>query len=199
MTITTDRIAAPAAREREETATFRSRVGGYVVDMVIFSAIAMVIVVIAGFILLASTGWAEQDASDAEFYTFLALIGLGAPITWTALNLALLAMRGQTGGQYVAGIRLVRDDGSRLSGRAVVAWWFCFNPLLFSWPMAIVAGMPLAAVMAIVLGSLTVFAFGFVITLCVVLPVVAFVSAAVDGDNRALHDRIIGTRVVPVR
>jgi hypothetical protein len=106
-------------------------------------------------------------------------------------------MRAQTGGQYVAGIRLARDDGRRVSSRDAFAWWFCFNPLLFSWPMAIVAGMPLAAVMAIVLGSWTVFAFAVVVTLCLAMPVVAFVSAAIDGDNRALHDRVIGTRVVP--
>lgn len=175
----------------------RARAGGYVVDMVIFSAIAMIVVVIAGFVLLSSTGWAEQDASDAELYTFLAIIGIGAPLVWTALNVALLSIRRQTGGQYVAGLRVARADGRVFSARDAVAWWFCFNPLLFSWPMALVTGFPLAAVIALALGAFTVFVFTALILLCLVLPVAALISAAADGQNRALHDRVIGTIVVP--
>lgn len=183
--------AAPAA------ASIRARAGGYVVDMVIFAAIAMIVVVFAGFLLLAMTDWAKQDPSDPQFYTFLAIIGLGTPIVWTGLNLALLATRGQTGGQYVAGLRLVREDGSRLSPREAAAWWLSFNPLLFSWPMAGVAGLPLAAVIALILSQLTIVVFGVVIILCIASPVIAFVSALMDGQHRALHDRIAGTIAVP--
>lgn len=178
-------------------ATFRSRVGGYVVDMVIFAAIAMVTVVIAGAVLLAMTDLAEQDASDAEFYTFLAIIGIGTPLAWSLLNIPLLASRGQTGGQYVAGIRLVRADGSRLSLREAAAWWFCFNPLLFSWPMAAVAGLPLAAVIALVVSAWSVFVFVALMVLCIVLPIVAFVAALLDSQNRTLHDRVVGVLAVP--
>ncbi|MEK7692624.1 MAG: RDD family protein [Chloroflexota bacterium] len=183
--------AAPAA------AGIRARAGGYVVDMVIFAAIAMIVVVFAGFLLLAMTDWAKQDPSDPQFYTFLAIIGLGTPIVWTGLNLALLATRGQTGGQYVAGLRLVREDGSRLSPREAAAWWLCFNPLLFSWPMAGVAGLPLAAVIALILSQLTIVVFGVVMIICVASPIIAVVSALMDGQHRALHDRIAGTVAVP--
>lgn len=165
--------------------------------MVIFAAIAMIVVVIAGFVLLASTGWAEQDASDAELYAFLAIIGVGAPAIWTALNLALLSTRGQTGGQYVAGLRVARADGARFAARDALAWWFCFNPLLFSWPMAVVTGFPLAAVIALALGAFTVFVFTALMVLCIVMPIAALVSAMLDAHNRALHDRVVGTLVVP--
>jgi hypothetical protein len=165
--------------------------------MVIFAAIAMVVIVFAGFFLLATTDWAKEDPSDPQFYTFLAIIGLGAPIVWTGLNLAILATRGQTGGQYVAGLRLVLEDGSRLSPRKAAAWWLCFNPLLFSWPMAGVAGLPLAAVIALVLSQLTIVVFGVVMILCVASPMIAFVSALMDAQHRALHDRIVGTVAVP--
>jgi uncharacterized RDD family membrane protein YckC len=165
--------------------------------MVIFAAISMIIVVVAGIILLASTDWAQQDASDREFYSFLAIIGFGAPLIWTLLNLFLLSRRHQTGGQYVAGIRLAREDQAPLSSRNIVAWWFCFNPLLFSWPMAIMAGLPLAAVIAVVLGTWTIVAFGTVVTLCLLMPVAAFVYALLDDRNRAPHDRVVGTVVVP--
>ena len=165
--------------------------------MVIFAAIAMIVVVFAGFLLLAMTDWAKKDPSDPQFYTFLAIIGLGTPIVWTGLNLALLATRGQTGGQYVAGLRLAREDGSRLSLRDAAAWWFCFNPLLFSWPMAGVAGLPLAAVIALILSQLTIVVFGVVMIICVASPIIAVVSALMDGQHRALHDRIAGTVAVP--
>jgi uncharacterized RDD family membrane protein YckC len=175
----------------------RARVGGYLVDMVIFAAIAMIVIVFAGFLLLATTDWAKKDPSDPQFYMFLAIIGLGTPIIWTLLNLALLATRGQTGGQYVAGIRLVNEDGSALSPRAAVAWWFCFNPLLFSWPMACVAGLPLAAVIALVLSRLTIVVFGVLMTLCVASPFIALISALLDSQHRALHDRMVGAAILP--
>ncbi len=175
----------------------RARIGGYVVDTVIFAAIAMIVLVLAGFLLLATTDWAKKDPSDPQFYMFLAIIGLGTPIVWTLLNLGLLATRGQTGGQYVAGIRLTREDGSPLSMRDAAAWWFCFNPLLFSWPMACVAGLPLAAVIALVLSRLTVVVFGVLMTICIAAPVIALVSAFFDAQHRGLHDRIVGTVAVP--
>jgi len=129
-------------------ASMGARTGGYLVDMVIFAAIAMIVIVFAGFLLLATTDWAKKDPSDPQFYTFLAIIGMGTPLIWSALNLLLLATRGQTGGQYVAALKLTREDGAALTARDGAAWWFCFNPLLFSWPMAGVAGLPLAAASA---------------------------------------------------
>lgn len=175
----------------------RARAGGYVVDMVIFSAIAMVVVVIAGFVLLASTEWAQTDASDAQFYTALAIIGIGTPAVWSVLNIALLATRSQTGGQYVAGIRMLDDGGAHLSPGKAAAWWLCFNPLLFSWPMALVAGLPIAAVGAIVLGAWTVALFAVVVILCVAMPIITLVAATLDENNRTLHDRVVTVIAVP--
>jgi uncharacterized RDD family membrane protein YckC len=187
---------SPAPSPRLDVASFRSRAGGYVVDMVIFAAVAMVILVAAGTILLASTDWAQQDASDSQLYTFLSIIGFGAPLTWTLLNISLLATRGQTGGHYVAGIRIVREDGASLSPAQAAGWWFCLNPLLFSWPMAIVAGGPIAAVIALLVDSWSVIAFVIVVTLCLVMPIASLIAAWLDRQNRTLHDRIIGAVAV---
>lgn len=198
-TISDSAAIRPAAEaSADHVATFRSRVGGYVVDMVIFAAVAMLVLVLAGFILLAQTDWGEQDASDANFYTFIAIIGLGTPVVWSVLNLALLATRAQTGGQYVAGLRLAREDGGRPGAAKAAAWWFAFNPLLYSWPMALVAGAPLAALVALVVNVVSLFFLALVVLLCVAAPIAAFVSALVDAQNRALHDRVVGTVVVPV-
>lgn len=179
-------------------ASLRARAGGYLVDMVIFAAIAMVVVVFAGFLLLATTDWAKKDPSDPQFYTFLAIIGLGTPLAWSALNLVLLAARGQTGGQYVAGLKLTREDGAPLAPRDGAAWWFCFNPLFYSWPMACITGLPLAAVISLLLSSFTIVIFGIVVIVCIASPIIALVSAALNAQNRAFHDRIAGVVAVPV-
>jgi hypothetical protein len=177
--------------------SLRARIGGYAVDMVIFAAIAMIVVVFAGFLLLATTDWAKKDPSDPQFYLFLGIIGIGAPLAWTLVNVGLLATRGQTGGQYVAGIRLVGEDSARISARAAAVWWFCFNPLLFSWPMAAVAGLPLAAVVALVPTVATIIVWGVLITVCIAAPLIALVSALFDGQHRALHDRMAGVVTAP--
>jgi len=167
--------------------------------MVIFAAIAMVLLVVAGItLLLLTSGASESEPEDRDFYLVLAIFGLGTPVIWTLLNLALLTSRGQTGGQYVAGLRLAREDGQPLSNRDAVVWWFCFNPLLFSWPMMAVAAGPLAALVAIVLDWWNIFLFGMLVLLCIAAPVVAFFSALFDSRNRALHDRVVGTVVRPV-
>ncbi len=178
-------------------ASVRQRVAGYVVDMVIFAAVTMVVTVIAGLQLLLVTHGATQDSSKSV-YAFLAIVGIGIPVSWSALNLALLATRRQTGGQYVAGVRLSREDGRRFSARDAAAWWFCLNPVLFGWPTAITTAMPLAFVSSLLLSRLGIVAFGVALTLCLVAPLLAIVSALLDRQNRTLHDRIVGVIVVPV-
>lgn len=176
----------------------RARIGGYVVDMVIFAAVAMVMIVIAGFVLLLATDFAEQDPEDSDTYTFLSIIGLGIPLVWTLINVTLLATRGQTGGQYVAGVRVAREDGERPSAGNALAWWLALNPLLFSWPMAIVVGFPLAAVVALVSESVTLAFTAALVIVCIMAPIVALTAALVDARNRTLHDRIANTDVVTV-
>jgi hypothetical protein len=197
-TIATNEIAiARTAEPGAAVANLRARVGGYVVDMVIFGAISMVMFVIAGAIMLASTDWGVNNLPDPALYGALATVGVGTPVVWTLMNLLLLTTRGQTGGEYVAGVRLVREDGASLSAGNALGWWFLLNPLLFSWPMACVAAIPLAGTIAVALNRATVVIFGVVIVLCVLAPIIALVSALLDGQNRALQDRIIGTIVVP--
>ncbi|MDE3096055.1 MAG: RDD family protein [Chloroflexota bacterium] len=185
------------AGQRAAVASVRARAGGYIVDMVILAAVSLVLVVAGGLFVLISTGWATSNISDPVVYEALAIVGLGTPLVWSLMNLLLLATRQQTGGQYVAGVRLAREDGAPLTRANLLAWWFLVNPLLFSWPMACAAGLPLAGVISLALGRLTVAVFVTVVTLCVVAPLIALVSAALDGQNRALHDRIVGTVVVP--
>jgi hypothetical protein len=195
--MTAGTIQTSAMEPDFRVARLGTRIGGYAIDMVIFAAIAMVSVVIAGAFLLIQTEGATQNASDAAIHTFLGIIALGTPFFWTLLNLFLLVTRGQTGGQYVAGVRLRRDDAGPVTLKTATAWWFSLNPLLFSWPMAVVVGFPLAALVALLLEELTLAAFGLVVTLCTVSPLIALVSASMDRRNRALHDRVAGLVAVP--
>ena len=192
-------------------ASLRARIGGYVVDMVILSAIGMIVLLIAGFLLLLSTDFAQDvDASRGDMYLFASTWLAGAAGVWSALNLVLLTTRRQTGGQYVAGVRLARSDGAPLSFRDAAIWWFLLNPLLFSWPMAALAGIPMliitaqaldgdAALVGVTLADGMLVASFLVLMLCAVLPLVALASASIDSRNRTLHDRIVGTVVVPVQ
>jgi uncharacterized RDD family membrane protein YckC len=199
--IATDQASATAAasslHHHDGVASIRARAGGYVVDMVIFTAIAMVMLVAAGFVLLLQTDFGTGDPSDPDLYLFLGIFGLGTPLVWALLNIALLIARAQTGGQYVAGVRLLREDGGRPTAAAAAAWLLCLNPLMFSWPMAAVAGGPLALVFALVLSRATLIVWLFIVLLCIAMPLVSALAALLDERNRTLHDRIMGTVVVP--
>lgn len=182
---------------RPVPATLRARTGGYVVDMVILSAIIMVVGVLAGFLLLLSTDFAQdRDAQDSDIVIAALTLLIGTAGGWSVLNLALLATRQQTGGHYVAGLRLAREDGGRLAGRDAVVWWFCLNPLLFSWPVAGSVGVALLILTGITAADALLFATLLVMTLCVVMPIVALVAALFDDRNRGLHDRVAGTVVI---
>lgn len=163
----------------------------------IFAALAMIMFVLSFGLLLLFTDAATNDPSDAQIYAIFAIIGIGTPSIWSAMNLLLLRWRRQTGGQYVAGVRLAREDGAPLSTRDTAAWWFCLNPLLFSWPMAAVALFPLAGVVSITLDRATIAVFGGLLLLCFAAPFAALAAALLDPYNRALHDRVVGTVVVP--
>jgi uncharacterized RDD family membrane protein YckC len=192
-------------------ASLHTRAGGYVVDMVILSAIGMIAFLIAAFLLLLSTDFAQDiDASRGDMYLFASMWLTGGVGAWTALNLLLLVTRQQTGGQYVAGLRLARTDGARLTFRDAATWWFCLNPLLFSWPMAALAGIPAfiitaqsldgdASLAGLRVGELLLAASFLVLILCAVMPLVALIGASIDPRNRTLHDRVAGTLVVPVQ
>ncbi len=193
-------LAPPRAAHADRAvvaATLRARIGGYAVDMVILSAIAMLASIATLFLFLLATDNAEQDISTAATLSCLTPLLFGVPIAWSALNIVLLLTRQQTGGHYVAALRIAPETGQPWSTRTAFAWWFYGNPLLFSWPMSGIVGFPLLVGAALVPGDIELAVPLFVIALCVLLPIVALVSAVLDTRNRALHDRIAGVIVVP--
>jgi hypothetical protein len=203
MTSSDRTIASPVAPSRahategaDGAASLRARTGGYAVDMTILAAIAMVASIAALFLVLLATDMAEQDLGTGALVGCLLVVVAGVPAVWSVLNLVLLVTRRQTGGQYVAALRVKRDEGEGMPLRTALAWWFAGNPLLYSWLMAIVAGGPLLIFSALVPKDFELAAALFVIVICVVMPIVAIVSAKMDSRSRALHDRIAGVTVV---
>jgi hypothetical protein len=164
--------------------------------MVIFGAVAMVIFVVVGGTFLWTIDWGQDDPSDAQFYFFIGSIGAGIPLVWTAMNLGLLMLRRQTGGQYVAGVALTRVDGKPLRIGTLVVWWLALNPLLFSWPMSLTSGTCLLAIAALSLGMVDLVLALLFVLLCTIAPIVALAAAAADARNRTLYDRVADVVVV---
>ena len=192
--------APPRAADTDRTidaASLRARIGGYAVDMTILAAIAMVGSIGSLFLLLFATDWGEQDLGTGATIACMLVVLVGVPAIWSILNIFLLMARRQTGGQYVAALRVRPDAGDGMPLRTALAWWFCGNPALYSWLMAPIAGFPLLAIAALVPGDFALAVPLFVIAICIVLPFVALISAMTDTRNRALHDRIAGVTVVP--
>ena len=104
----------------------------------------------------------------------------------------------QTGGQYVAGVRLVREDGTPLRAARTSSPGGSASTRCSSagrWRSS--SASPFSAVIALVLSRVTIVAFVVLLTICIAAPIIALVSAPLDRQNRALHDRIVGVVVVP--
>lgn len=187
-------IALSGAQAEPPGASLRARVAGYVVDVVIQAAFLMVFFVIAGFQLLASSNFGEQDPPESAYWAFVSIL-MGTLLFWSLFTVGLVLWRSQTAGQYVAGLRICREDGGRPGLATLLRWWFGLNPLLFN-PFMMVPWLLFAAVavnLALSRAAL-VFAGGLAL-LCLVSPLVTLVTA-IAGDRRPLHDRLSGTVVV---
>lgn len=187
-------IAFPAARAASSGASLRARLAGYVVDLVIQAAFLMVFFVIAGFQLLASSDFGEQDPPESAYWAFVSIL-MGTLLFWSLFTVGLALWRGQTAGQYVAGLRIRRDDGGKPGLGTLLRWWFGLNPLFFN-PLMMAPWLLFAAVAVnLALSRAALVITGGLAFLCLVTPLVTLATALV-GERRPLHDRLSGTTVV---
>lgn len=187
-------IAFSTTRASSPGASLRARLAGYVVDLVIQAAFLMVFFVIAGFQLLASSDFGEQDPPEAAYWAFVSIL-MGTILFWSVFTLGIVLWRGQTAGQYVAGLRIRALDGRKPTFGQLLRWWFGLNPLFFN-PLMMIPWLLLAAVA--ITRALSVAALattGGLALLCLVAPLVALATALI-GERRPLHDRLSGTTVV---
>jgi uncharacterized RDD family membrane protein YckC len=153
-----------------ELAGWWSRVGAAVVDGLVLSVMALVLLVAVG--AIAGTGFLLGETAGVVGL-IVGFLLWGAAVTVAAFLYAPLMMaktNGKTLGRMATGIRVVRADGRRMDFgwaalREVVVKWLLFGT---------------------VLNSVT---FGLASLLDVLWPLW-------DEENRALHDFVVNTRVI---
>ena len=167
----------------------------FAVDSVVLLSFTLVLLAVAGLQLLIVSDFGEEDPPDASFYAILGIVMAVIPL-WLAFNVALCRWRGQTVGKYVAGIRVVRENGRPLDVWTSLARFLVLHPLLFH-PFLALLWLLTAAITT----SVTLSAAVLVVTLALVFlslaaPFLAAGSVLLDGRRRAIHDRATGTMVV---
>jgi len=190
--------AAPSPAATLPVARLNARISAYLVDSIVLLTFILAFFVIGATPLLFSGDLGSNDAPDAAFSAFLAILLGGPLLSWSAFNLALMRWRGQSMGMYIVGIRTVAEDGAPLATRTVLLRWFGLHPLLFH-PLL----LPIWALLALYSVYVTLSQVVFVITvalvlLCVVAPAASLLAMVVDSNHRALHDRLAGTLVVHI-
>ena len=188
--------AALATAMARPVAQLRARVTAYLVDSIILLAFILIFFVLGGLELLIADSRTDGDPSDAAFYAFVAISLGGSLLAWTAFNLALMRWRGQTTGMYVIGIKIVGEDAAALTTGRMLLRWFGLHPLLFH-PFF----LPVWLIFSFLVVSATLSQLALVITLalallCLVSPAVSLLTALIDPERRALHDRLARTLVV---
>ncbi len=186
---------AEPARATSKAARLGVRISAYLIDSVVLLGFILAFFALAGLVLLLASDLGREDPPDSAYYAFMSVFIGGTVIAWSAFNLVLVGWRGQTAGQYVAGLHVVSEDARPLSAGRLLVRWFGLHPLLFHpllipvWALfsAIAVSLTLnQAVLAITLG---------LVALCLVAPLAALVASALDRERRALHDRLAGTFV----
>jgi uncharacterized RDD family membrane protein YckC len=196
-----DAVAEPpvsSAADAPSTRPFahvNARVSGYLVDSIVLLAFILVFFVIGGFLLLATSDWGEGDPPDAAYYAMVSVFLGGTLVAWTVFNIALMALRGQSTGMYVVGIKTERAGGQPMTlGRSTLRW-FALNPLLFHPLLLPVWGVILLLLVSLTISQISMIVAVAMMVLCIVAPLAAIVSLLIDPGRRCLHDRLAGTAV----
>jgi len=189
-------VTAIATAPTLKRARLETRLLAFLVDSVVLLSFTLVLLAVSGLQLLIASDFGEKDPPDSSFYAILAIVMAVIPL-WLAFNVVLCRWRGQTVGKYVADIKVARTDGRPLGLWTSLVRLLLLHPLLFHPFLALLWVMTGA-----ILTSLTVSAAVLVVTfalafLSLAAPFLATGSVLLDGERRALHDRVAGTTVVP--
>jgi uncharacterized RDD family membrane protein YckC len=177
-------------------ARLEARAVAFLVDSIMLASFITVFVAIALFQLWVRTDFGEVDPPDSAFSTILAII-LAIPFAWGAFNVWLYLWRGQSVGQYVTGIKVVRTDGTAPNLGGTVVRLLVLNPLLFHPFLAVLWALVAAIATSVTVSEVVLAATVTMILLSLASPFVALAAATFDKERRALHDRVTGTVVVP--
>lgn len=186
-----------SADDAAETAGLGPRLLAYLIDSVVLLVFVMVFFIVAGLILLVSSDFGENNASDEAFLA-LVLVLLAAMPAWVLFTLAMFWWRGQSVGQYALGLEITREDGDRPDSGQVTAYALLLHPLVFH---PILAGLWLYEVYQSVLvaeSSILLVVGVAMAALCLLAPLASLAFAVSDRRRRGLHDRLAGIRLVTV-
>jgi uncharacterized RDD family membrane protein YckC len=188
-------LATSAAANRAGAAPFGTRLLAYLLDSVVLFGFTMLFASVAFINIFLRSESGRTRASDEVIWDSVILLVLTVP-AWLLVSLLLTWRRGQTVGQYVAGLRLAREDGADPGIGQLALYWLALHPLLFHpllggfWLLMAVVALSLQQHDAVLVLSL-----GIAI-LCLLAPIASLVFAMLDPERRAIHDRIAGIRVV---
>jgi len=172
-----------------------SRAFAFVLDSVVLFAFALLFATVSFLNIYLGTHSGRDNPSDQTITISVAILMASVP-AWLFLNLVLSLKRGQSVGQYVAGLQVVKEDGASPGLLRTLVYWLALHPLLFHpllaffWVLLAYVALSLSENTALVIGSLAV---GLI---CFFAPPIAFFTALGDRGRRALHDRIAGVTVV---
>jgi len=189
------RVALATRAHESDEGVLGSRLLAYAIDSLLVAIFAMAFVGLGALILLLSTDGGFNDVSDSALWLFV-YISLASIPAWLIALLVLLRRNGQTVGQYVIGVAVVREDGGRPSFAQLILYALALHPLLFHpvlglfWALAALVSIPRVSSNLVLIG------FAALAVLCAVAPLAALVTAATDGGRRALHDRVGALKVV---
>lgn len=181
-----DQPARPAIRLRY--ASFETRTVAGILDLLVLFIIAAVFVIIGAMIILISSDFEKRDPSGTALDAFWVCVGL-IPLAYAIYFFVSWAWKGQTVGQSVMQVMVVRSDGRNLGILGAIARLFGF--LLY----VLVVAVGVAAAYALRDST-----FLAATALSIALLIVAFglLWAAFDEKRRTVHDRLAGTLVVRV-
>jgi uncharacterized RDD family membrane protein YckC len=193
-----ERLAVPGLRSRvspshvSEGAGFGARVLAYLLDSLVLFAFLMLFAAVALLNVFLGSDSGRGDLSDGTVNASIAILLTSVP-AWALVNSVLILKRGQTLGQYIIGLRLESEAGDSLRPRRLLYYWLALHPLLFH-PVFAALWLLLAywnATMEAILIPCTALAI-----LCLAAPFASLIFALADPQNRAMHDRLAGVRVV---
>jgi len=177
-------------------ARLEARLLAFVVDSVVLLSFSLLFLAVAGLQLLIASDFGDNDPPDSSFYAILAIALAVIPL-WLAFNVVLCHWRGQTVGKYVADIKVVGEDGRPLGLGRCVLRLLLLHPLLFHPFLALLWLLTAAVATSVTLSSAVLVVTLALVFLSLVAPFLAIGAVLLDGKRRALHDRVVGSTVVP--
>jgi len=176
----------PRREPRYRYASFEARVAAAMLDGLVFLIIASLLVTLGSLIVLFSSDFERVDPTTTAINAFWVCI-LSIPVAWVLSLLISGAGKGQTIGDAVMQIVVLRSDGQPLGIIGALARTIA----VLVYALFLAAGV-LAASLTRESFAAAAASIGAGLALCVV----GLIWSAFDGHRRALHDRIAGTIVV---